>query len=168
MNVDEIIKTKEFFNFYDTASDYCNFIEDENKLSWTEFLQEVRKKLMHLYNTALELQWVELQSNIEYDEKLDNMDSILLNIANQLDDKRYYWHVYNPVNDKDTEPVCGDLVDDLGDIYKDLKFSLMIYNLNKEDCQENALWQFKFDFETHWNDHCMNALNAVHFFLQDE
>jgi len=52
--------------------------------------------------------------------------------------------------------------------YTTTKFSFMTYNLDKEDCKENALWQFKFDFNKHWGDHCINALSAIHYFLQNE
>jgi hypothetical protein len=57
-------------------------------------------------------------------------------------------------------------LDDLGDIYKDLQYSLRVFDLQIADSQENALWQFKFDFVKHWGEHCINALRALHFFIQ--
>ncbi len=36
----------------------------------------------------------------------------------------------------------------------------------KPDCKSLSLWKFKFDFDCHWGDHCINALAAVHYFLQ--
>lgn len=170
MKVEEIIKTTEFLDFYKSATDYCNFIENYSKQTQIDYLKILRKKLLNLYEKALNLQWIELQSNITYDEKLHDKEikSILSSLADKLDDKRYYWHVFDPTNHNDTEPVCGDLADDLGDIYKDLQYSIMIYNLEGEYSKEKALWQFKFDFDKHWGDHCINALTGIHFFLQDE
>lgn len=170
MKVEEILKTTEFLDFYKSATDYCNFIDNYSKQSQIDFLKIARQKLLKLYDKALDLQWVDLQSNIEYAERLDDKEfkSILSFLADKLDDKRYYWHVFDPTNHTDTEPVCGDLVDDLSDIYKDIKYSIMIYSLDREDCKENALWQFKFDFDKHWGDHCINALTGIHFILQDE
>ena len=168
--VEEIIQTKEFVDFYRTASSFCDFVESYATESKYEFLQVARQNLLTLYDTALKIQWVKLQSNIEYDEKLDDIKfkKLLMFIEKRLGDARYYWHVFDPTNDKDTEAVCGDLVDDIGDIYKDLKYSIMIYNLDKEDCKENAVWQFKFDFDKHWDNHCINALSAIHYYLQNE
>jgi hypothetical protein len=167
---EEILKSTEFTEFYKTAIDFCDFIENFSSNHNVEFLAETRIHLLKLYYNALKLQWVDLQSNIEYDDKLDSdkFDKTLLLISERLGDARYYWHVFDPMNNIDKEAVCGDLVDDLGDIYQDLKFSILTFNLNKEDCQENALWQFKFDFDKHWGDHCINALNAIHFCLQNE
>lgn len=167
---EEILRTNEFTDFYKTAVDFCSFIENYHSKDKVEFLKATRIFLLKLYDKALRLPWVDLQSNIEYDDKLDSdkFEYTLSFISKRLDDARYYWHVFDPTNEKDTEAVCGDLVDDLGDIYKDLKYSIMTFNLDKQDCQENALWQFKFDFDKHWDDHCVNALSAIHFYLQNE
>ena len=167
---EEILKTKEFTDFYESAVDFCDFIENYSSKDKIEFLKATRIHLLKLYDNALKFQWVDLQSNIEYDDKLDSdkFDKTLIYISDRLSDARYYWHVFDPTNEKDTEPVRGDLVDDLGDIYQDLKFSVMTFNFDKQDCQENALWQFKFDFDKHWDDHCINALSAIHFYLQND
>jgi hypothetical protein len=170
IKAEEILESKEFSAFYKAAVDFCDFIENFKSNDKTEFLKATRTHLLNLYDKGLKLQWVELKSNIEYDVKIarDEFDQRLASIAERLEDSRFYWHVFDPTNEKDTEPGRGDLVDDLGDIYKDLKYSIMIFNLGKPECQENALWQFKFYFNKHWDDHCINALSAIHFFLEND
>lgn len=165
-----IIKSTEFSDFYKIAIDFCDFIEKYQSINNLDFLKNCRHYLLQLYAKALALPWVDLQTNIEYSEKLDSnqIDKTISFITDRLGETRYYWHVFDPTNENELEPVSGDLVDDLGDIYKDIKFSILTFNLNKVDCKENALWQFKFDFEKHWDDHCINASTAIHFFLQNE
>lgn len=167
---EEIITSKEFSNFYQIATSYCEFIETYQEKSKVDFLQQTRQLLLNLYERTLKLQWVDLQSNIDFEEILDDkvFEKTLSSIADRLEDARYYWHVFEPTDHKDTELVCGDLLDDLGDIYKDLKYGIMIYNLGKKDCIENALWEFKFSFDKHWDDHCINALTGIHYYLQNE
>jgi hypothetical protein len=125
---------------------------------------------LRLYQSALDLPWVDLQSNLEYGEKLNSeeFDKVVSFIADRLGETRYYWHVFDPTKESELDAVCGDLVDDLQDIYQDIKFSFLTFNLDQKECKENALWQFKFDFDKHWDDHCINALSGIHFFLQDE
>ena len=166
---EHILQTKEFKDFYKIANDFCDFIENQPK-GKTEFLKALRQYLLNLYNISLILPWVELQSNIDYDDKLnsDEFENTLSFIADRLEGARYYWHVFDPTKQDAKELVCGDLLDDVRDIYQDLKYSIMIFNLDKVDCIENALWQFKFDFDKHWGDHCINALRALHFYLQAE
>ncbi len=164
---EEIIKSKAFTDFYKTALDFCLFIENLQPTTKVDFMQATRQHLLRLYTTALELQWVELQSNAEFDDRLHEADikPLLNSISQRLEGSQYYWHVFDPTNEEDIKPVCGDLGDDLGDIYKDLKNAITIFNLEQSGCEESALWNFKFLFEKHWNDHCINALSAIHFYL---
>lgn len=167
---EHIIKSKEFTDFYKTALDFCAFIENQQPGTKVDFMQATRQHLLKLYTTALRLQWVDLQTNSEFDDRLHDADikPLLNSISQRLQGSQYYWHVFDPTDEKDTKPVCGDLVDDLGDVYKDLKKAITIFNLEQPGCKENALWNFKFLFEKHWDDHCINALSALHFYLQDE
>ena len=166
--LEEVRQSAEFAEYHRAAEAFCEFLEGNFKLAPADFLTTIRTHLLRLYPAALAMPWVDLQSNEEFEEKLsaDAFQAVLHSIAEQLGEARYYWHVFDPVNDLDTTPVCGDLLDDVGDIYKDLKYALMIFNLGKGECQENALWEMKFDFDAHWNRHCINALSAIHFYLE--
>jgi hypothetical protein len=168
MSTEELLQTPMFAAYHQTAAAFCGFIEQTEPCRPIDFLLATRPHLIRLYDTASALPWVDLQSDKDYDEKLaaNAFQTIYSSIAEQLGDARYYWHVFDPLDDSDTTPVCGDLLDDLGDIYKDLKYALLVFHLDQEDCQENALWQFKFDFDAHWDRHCVNALSAIHFHLK--
>lgn len=168
-STEQIIKSKEFNDFYKIALDFCAFIENRQPGTKVDFMQGTRHHLLKLYSTALQLQWVGLQSNTEFDERLQDADIKPLrdSISQRLEGSQFYWHVFDPTDEENRTPVCGDLVDDLGDIYKDLKNAITLFNLGKSGCKENALWNFKFLFEKHWDDHCINALSAIHFYLQD-
>ena len=168
LSFDEARQTVAFAEYYQAAVSFCGFIEKNGSSDTVDFLTTVRTHLLRLYATALTMPWTDLQSNEEFEEKLsvDDFQTILHGVAKQLGEARYYWHVFDPVNDLDTAPVCGDLLDDIGDIYKDLRHSLMIFGLGRGDCEEVALWDLKFDFDAHWSRHCVNALSAIHFFLK--
>lgn len=159
-----ISSSSEFTTFFKSAETYCALIE-ANEANCEIFLDAIRDHLLNLYNSAFAL------PHINFDFKsIDDYPAIDYNDAKAMIlgklEKRFYWHVFNPMDESDKEPVCGDLVDDLADIYKDLKTSLNLYNSGLKDCKQNAAWQFKFDFENHWGSHCINALYAIHYFLQ--
>ncbi len=68
-----------------------------------------------------------------------------------------YWEVFDPF--EFDEPVVGSLSDDLGDIYIDIHTGL--------DCLDEgdpsaALWAWSFSYETHWGDHAVDAMRALH------
>ena len=101
MTTDQIIQTTEFKNFYKLAIEFCDFIENYPNNSLLEFLKTTRQNLLKLYDTALRLQWVELQSNVEYEDKLENkeFENILLHIADETDisnpDSKQHLNLYD-------------------------------------------------------------------------
>ena len=161
----DLIKTPEFIAFYKAAENYCDFIEHYDAHN-EQFLMAAQKHLFELYNVGKALQWVELESEINDDNETESnrRHDELRFIGERLGDCQYYWHVFDPSIENDTEPVCGDLTDDLGDIYKDLKQGLLMYGIDKEHIKESAVWDFKFFFERHWGEHCINAIYAIHYF----
>ena len=170
LSVQEIENSKEFKTFYNSATSYCSKIEKSNS-NGIEYLRIIQLELLELYRNALNIPKIDFLTDCEYDNKLDKeeFEKTMNIISNQLDKNRYYWMTLNPTKiETESEIVLGDLLDDLSDIYKDLKYSLMIYNLNKIDCKEIAIFDFKFDFETHWNNHCVNALYGINYFIKQE
>ncbi|MBK8875144.1 MAG: DUF5063 domain-containing protein [Bacteroidetes bacterium] len=98
---DQIILTTEFSDYYKTAFDFCDFIENYPKTTKVDFMQRARQHLHKLYDNALRLQWVDLQSNLDFEDKLHdkNIESLLNSISDRLDGTRYYWHVFDPTNE---------------------------------------------------------------------
>ncbi|RZK64456.1 MAG: DUF5063 domain-containing protein [Pedobacter sp.] len=156
--------SRPFTNFYKLAENYCNFIESSEKISAEAFLVSIQKHLVELYSSGLKLEDVDLTSVINYERAYTNSE--IINLISEKLDAQFYWHIFDPSDLNDTEAVCGDLIDDLNDIYLDLKSSIELFNPERDECRENALWQFKFDFDNHWNSHCINAIYAIHYFLK--
>lgn len=163
----EILTTQEFLSFLSTARNFCALLETKQSISPKEFLAAIQRHLLILYSCGMNMRAIELQVPTDNEMEIPDieMESMLRFIGESLQD-RYYWHVFDPSDSNDTTSVCGDLVDDVGDMYKDIKRSLLLFDTGSDEAKENAIWQFKFDFESHWGDHCVNALYAVHYFLQ--
>lgn len=70
-----------------------------------------------------------------------------------------YWFIFEPRTDSPEEPVFGTLSDDLGDIYRDVKEGLLLFELGKID---DAIWEWRFGFDTHWGRHLTRALYVIH------
>jgi hypothetical protein len=149
------------------ARRYCSFIETTTKTD-TEFLEELEGVLLDLYTTGTTLRWPTLHHQRDFEDELskDDLDSILHRIGARISSNCLYWEVFDPFDHDDHEPVCGDLVDDLGDIYQDIKRALMIFDLDTEAAKEEAIWQLKFGFDNHWGRHPIGALMAVHHLLR--
>lgn len=76
-----------------------------------------------------------------------------------------YWEVFDPVATPCEEPVAGSIVDDLGDIYRDVARGLVLFESGDRD---EALWEWAFNFRIHWGAHATGALRALHAYLAQE
>lgn len=167
ISINQILETKEFSDFLNSARNFCSFIETENSSTENEFLLFTQNHLLTLYSTARLIPSVILKSdkNFEVDIPSDELKQLLQFIANRLPFSSY-WAVLNPLDNENlAEAGTGDLVDDLSDTYANLKEALIIFDKDDIDAQENAIWKFKFDFDNHWGEHCIEALNVIHHYL---
>ncbi len=72
---------------------------------------------------------------------------------------QYYWSLFQPVADTPEEPGCGDLHDDLADIYRDLETG---YRMYQDGHIDSAVFHWKIRFRAHWGRHATSALYAMH------
>jgi len=168
ISVDKLITGDSFTNFIKSVRDFCDFIEIDTNEGSNLFLKFVQIHLQTLYLTGQKLQSVDLLHNKEFNDLLtkEDLQKILNTLSDKLNNNRFYWHVFDPTNEDDTEPVCGDLLDDLGDIYKDLKNALVLFDKGGPAEIGHAIWDFEWGFNNHWGDHCINATYALHYFIQ--
>lgn len=168
MSVDNITLPVGFTDFVEKIKSFCLFIETHQSDSYRRFLEATQKQLIELYSYGQTLPDFDLPADkdIEEVEISDNDIRDLLSFTRDRLRDPFYWVVFDPTDHNDTTSVCGDLVDDLGDIYKDLKTFLTGFEDTDEDVKQNALWHLKWSFDNHWNDHCMNAIYAIHYLLK--
>lgn len=75
-------------------------------------------------------------------------------VNNKFPDYGYY-NIPNDISGKiaDTEVLVGDAIDDISDIYLDLKkIAWKFQNTSYKD----ALYDYQFDYNTHWGEHLRN------------
>jgi len=155
-------------SFITAAKSYCTNIESYQAQGDTEFLLLMQANLLALYQAGNKLPNTYHQDSEDFKQEASDkfIEKITSLIADRLMDNRYYLHLFNPTDESDRDIVYGDLLDDLGDIYKDLKQSLLIFDNGTNEAKERAIWKFKFTFDHHWGDHCINAIYALHYFLK--
>lgn len=167
--VSKIIATNEFTSFIDAAKKFCLFVETYEAETPRGFISLAQNHLLSLYNLGNSMMIIEEKSDKKYDVQINEQEyqKVLHFIADRLWDYRYYWYVFDPTTrKKDTGIVYGDLYEDVGAIYRYLKQSLLLYGLKSADAKQNAIWDFKWHFDTYWSSHCANAICAIHYFLQ--
>jgi hypothetical protein len=144
------MKNKEVEDFLISASQYCSMIENFESCNENNKIRNLLISLLDMYAKAFGIPEVEPQ-----DDKVSTLDISVPKVNfGQFD---YYWEVFDPYHLE--EPVSGSLTDDIVDIYKDVKEGLLLYERNE---QVEAVWLWRFKFETHWGSHAVDAIRALH------
>lgn len=82
---------------------------------------------------------------------------IVTNVHDSLGSAERYLVVFDPHHDD--EPCSGSLADDLGDIYRDVRRGLDLFD---REAPADAAWEWRFAFETHWGNHATDAVRVLH------
>ncbi|MGZ4012404.1 MAG: DUF5063 domain-containing protein [Flavisolibacter sp.] len=155
-------------HFLDTVREFCIDIETSGWENPDAFIVAIHRTLVRLYNYGLELPLVDLTKNyadtLELEEVI--LDTALENIKSNTP-FQYYWTILNPLEAEMPSNGTGDLIDDLFDIYKDLKFGMTYFD-QIEGCREWGLWTLKMRFLHHWSDHCLSAISVIHEYLSNK
>lgn len=143
--------------FAELAQEYCSWVEgDGNKDE--EHLFYVQVLLSKLYCWGVQLPECDPTDLLESNEKPDHDHKSVLSHFNEFP-VQYYSMVFNAHIVPSEEPVTGDVIDDLADIYKDLKDGLWYLSKGSE---LDAVFQWRFSFGIHWARHVLGAMYALY------
>ncbi|MBW8825068.1 MAG: DUF5063 domain-containing protein [Acidobacteria bacterium] len=145
--------------FRPVAERFCTLVESERAP-----LRAILASAVALIAAALELPDIE-PSEADYDDP-DDLDDDCRLVATRIGEAVRghdpYWEVFDPrLMD---EPVAGSLIDDLSDIYRDLRRGLAIASAG---FAPDALWEWRFSFESHWGNHAVDAIRVLHRVVVD-
>ncbi len=137
--------------FYNLANAYCCFIL-ENELT-IDCIPSLMEQLMKLYISAMNLPDAESEERSHYTGSYKDRSSIRIN--DQL--PQFYWEVFDPFVQEDS--VCGDIAEDLSDIAVDLQSGIREFEAGR---MGNAVFEWKFGLNSHWGNHTIDVLRALH------
>ncbi len=140
--------------FETLARDFCSEVEDGPVDP-----RALLRRLVGLVAGALEMPVAE-PTDHEYEDPRDlaaATRAVSVNLTALLGESDLYWEVFDPRDLSD--PVAGSLLDDLADIYRDLRRGLHILSTGSPD---DAMWEWRFSFDTHWGNHATDAIRVLH------
>lgn len=136
--------------FYKLSEAYCQYIVED--IITLDSVPTVIEFLMRLYVSAMNLPEAETDT-IESPNRFHN--SISIEFSDQV--PTLYWMMFDPYEEDDL--VSGSLKEDLTSIVEDLRNGMLEY---EGDSIENAVFEWKLGFKSHWGQHAIDALKALH------
>lgn len=160
----DIVFSKNTVEFVTIAKEYCAFTEKANELNAEDFINKSLKLLSLLYLKAALLPETE-QINEEGNEKFVtefDWQYIRHGIENLLGDDDFYLDFFDSEMNETPEPVSSSISENLADIYQDLKDFMEIYQLNKDELSNDAVYECSHNFWESWGFKLINSLKILH------
>jgi Domain of unknown function (DUF5063) len=150
--------------FRHDAERYCAAIEGTSDTTLGSFLALMQECLPALLTDALQLPDV-WAGNEDLTPRISTEALAPIRRAIDLRLGRHdaYRDVFDPTALAARDVITGSLADDLGDIYRDLKEGLLAWDTADPGTQRDAVWQWRFGFQSHWGRHLAAALRVIHF-----
>lgn len=145
--------TRELAAFVAEARQFCDFIERASSFALSDRLRGTRLRLLALYEAGCALPHVEPPEGFDAGPNAARPEG-----WPGFEKFETYWEIFDPY--VDGSPVVGSLSDDLLDVYFDVRRGLDLWK--SQAPRAAAIWEWRFHFDTHWGDHAVDALRALH------
>jgi hypothetical protein len=150
------------------AKRFRSVVDSASSMDRIEFAAQIYRILPKLIDEAISLPDVESSDSDHKKSSINIRFQEWDRLYNSLKEKLGDWNPYHQVFDptQDSEAIFGSLADDIADIYGDLKKGLVFIE-TRQSQPDDAIWTWRVLFYSHWGQHAMNALQAIHFRLQN-
>ena len=146
--------------FAEVARRYCAWVESEARDSID--LVTARRVLAELQLAALGLPELDSGDHQKIHSPPPDLRQRALRRVSAVPFKRY-WSMFAPLKENE-QPVCGDLSDDLADIWLDLWRGLYLFDAGHK-LEANFHWRVGYD--SHWGQHLLEAQRAIYAFMTE-
>jgi hypothetical protein len=121
-------------------------------------LRTVRGLLAEIYFRALDLPNLDSGDVVDPSPALPPLDKSISDRLASMPISEY-WEVFDPLDANNHEADFRLIADDLLEIWRDLREGLILFETGKA---LEANWDWKEGFSTHWGNHLLCALRAIH------
>ena len=140
----------ELQSFYQLASDFCKFVQEETQSE--ETLDTLISFLMRLYLSAMALPQPKREK-----ERAQPRRTTPVEIRFQTDMQIRYREVFDPL--EEGSPISYTLKGDLTDIVSGLQYGIEEY---KSGLVGRAAFTWRHGSEFHWGNHAVDAIRVLH------
>ena len=135
--------------FYAKATAFCNFLAETTIAESSA--ESLLVFIMELYVAGVQLPDMQPDTG----DPVKNVTYLHINADKNL--FHYYWEIFDPW--EESSPVCGNLIDDLEEIARNLMNGIKEYESGKFG---NAVFTWKFGLNSMWGKNATDAIRALH------
>ena len=163
---DEAVYSKNVLEMLTVANEYCALLEESDDIKKDMILNYFQKicPLLYLKGALLPDVYVKDESANERFVNEEQWEHIFKTIKSKLKNDDEYWYSETGVK-SDVEQVKGSIAENLADVYQDMKDFVLLYQKNTRAAKENAVYECKRLFESHWGFMVILVQRAIHYQL---
>jgi hypothetical protein len=151
--------------FESSAEALCEFLDQTDSIEAPEFVHTALKLLTRVYAAALDLDHIEPDADeppvFSTPAVKERAEFVRRTVSTKLGSLDNYSVVFSPYDQGGGPVVIGTVSQDLSELYEDLasvRRARVEDGLSDNDC----MWEYRFDFHSHWGRHLLGALRALH------
>ena len=155
----ELIKSAAVLEMITVANDFCIFTESIDNQSNEDVKNYFMKVLPLLYLKGALLPDVEVSDEAANERYVteEHWEEVFLSLEEKLGEDDKYWFA-----DENNDLMKESLADNLADIWQDMKDFITLYQKPSLAAKENAVYECKRLFASHWGRRIPKALHHLH------
>ncbi|MCD4695235.1 MAG: DUF5063 domain-containing protein [Bacteroidales bacterium] len=160
---DSPVYSKNVLELLTVANDYCIEMRKADTTSISNLTDYLRKVSPLLYLKAALLPDIKVEAS-EANERFvteEEWETLFNVLRKKFGAKDEFWYIDNSENSNDM--IKGSLAEHFTDIYQDLQDFIMLYQKNTLAAKENAVYEVKSLFQSHWGFRLVNAHKTLHY-----
>ena len=161
------VYSRSVVEFVAAANEFCKYIERTQELKGDDLLKILQRILPFMYIKAsllpaLQPYFEDGNEKFVTENQWEQIKSLLSEKFGTADD---YLEIFD-IRAADAEnAVVVSISENMADIYQDVKDFLLLYQTGTQEIMNDAIWECKSNFESHWGQKLVNSLRAIHSFI---
>lgn len=163
-DIDEIIYDKNVIEFLTVAVNFCSYLEAEEKLSRSEWIDKMLKILPLMYMKASML-----PDTIEAFEepptpfvREEDYARVAYTISEIMGEEDVYLDVFMDEMKYSERPISATVSENIADIYQDVRNFVSVYQMELTEQMQSAINICTVNFRTYWGQKLVNVLRPLH------
>ena len=163
------IYSRGVIEFVAVANEFCKYVERAQELQGDDLLKILQRILPLMYIKAsllpaLQPYFENGNEKFVTEAQWESINSLLSDKFGAADD---YLEIFD-IKASDAECVPASIAENMADIYQDIKDFLLLYQTGSQEVMNDAIWECKMNFESHWGQKLVNSLKAIHSFIYSD
>ena len=164
------VYSRSVIEFVAVANEFCKYAERAKELQGDDLLKILQRILPLMYIKASLLPVLQPYFENGNEKFVTEAQWELINslLSEKFGAANDYLEIFDIKASDAESAVPASIAESMADIYQDIKDFLLLYQTGSQEVMNDAIWECKMNFESHWGQKLVNSLRAIHSFIYSD